>query len=67
MYNHRGLADDRVRRMWKLNSTPEELKDNFDGRIITIMSQSGLADPKEVSHRVTLLGTIAYYQASGPA
>lgn len=53
--------------MWKLNSTPEELKDNFDGRIITIMSQSGLADPKEVSHRVTLLGTIAYYQASGPA
>ena len=28
------------------------------------MSQAGLAYPKEVSHRTTLLGPIAYYQAS---
>jgi Methylase involved in ubiquinone/menaquinone biosynthesis len=42
------------------------LKDNFGGRILTFMSQAGLADVKEVSHRATLFGPIAYYQASVP-
>ena len=42
------------------------LKDNFGGRILTLMSQTGLADPKESSARTTLLGPIAYYQASVP-
>ena len=40
------------------------LKDNFDGGIITLMSQAGLAHPQEVSHGTTLLGPIAYFQAS---
>jgi ubiquinone/menaquinone biosynthesis C-methylase UbiE len=48
----------------RLFHSSHRLRDNFDGGIITLMSQSGLADPKEVSHRTTLLGPIAYYQAS---
>lgn len=43
------------------------LKDNFDDRIVTLMNESGLADAKEVSHRTTLFGPVAYYQASRPA
>jgi ubiquinone/menaquinone biosynthesis C-methylase UbiE len=39
------------------------LKDNSDSRIITLMSQAGLANPKLVGRRSTLLGKIAYYQA----
>jgi ubiquinone/menaquinone biosynthesis C-methylase UbiE len=51
----------------RLLHSSHHLKDNFDGRIIALMSQSGLADPKEVSHRTTLFGPIAYYQASAPS
>jgi ubiquinone/menaquinone biosynthesis C-methylase UbiE len=47
----------------RLFHSSHRLRDNFDGGIITLMRQSGLADPKEVSHRTTLLGPIAYYQA----
>jgi ubiquinone/menaquinone biosynthesis C-methylase UbiE len=50
----------------RLLHSSHDLRDNFDGRIVTLMSQAGLADPKEVSHRVTLFGSIAYYQASVP-
>ncbi|MBI4527075.1 MAG: methyltransferase domain-containing protein [Deltaproteobacteria bacterium] len=42
------------------------LKDNFGGRILTFMSQAGLENPKEVNHRTTLFGPIAYYRASAP-
>ena len=47
----------------RLFHSSHSLRDNFDGGIITLMSQAGLADPEEVSHRSTLLGPIAYYQA----
>jgi ubiquinone/menaquinone biosynthesis C-methylase UbiE len=50
----------------RLFHSSHRLKDNFDGRIVTLMSKSGLADPKEVSHRATLFGPIAYYQATVP-
>ncbi len=43
------------------------LRDNFGGRILTLMSQAGFLDPKEVSHRATPLGHMAYYQAYVPA
>ena len=42
------------------------MKDNFYGRIIRLMSQAGLAEPKVVSHRAMLFGTIAYYEATAP-
>lgn len=42
----------------------ERLKDNFEGRILTLMREAGFTDPKEISHRRTLLGPIAYYQAA---
>jgi ubiquinone/menaquinone biosynthesis C-methylase UbiE len=42
------------------------LKDNFDSRIIALMSQAGLAEPKVVSHRATVFGNISYYQATAP-
>jgi ubiquinone/menaquinone biosynthesis C-methylase UbiE len=40
------------------------LKDNFDSRIIALMSQAGLANPKLVRRRAMLFGKIAYYPAS---
>ncbi len=40
------------------------VRDNFEGRILTLMSQAGLADPKEIDHRTLLFARIAYYQAS---
>lgn len=42
------------------------LEDNFEGRILYLMRQAGLADPTEVSHRALLFGHIAYYRASVP-
>src|SRR5262252_6733191 len=40
------------------------LKYNTDSRIIALMSQAGLANPKVVGRRAMLFGKIAYYQAS---
>ena len=42
------------------------LRGNFEGRIPTLMSLAGFAASKEVSHRATFLGHIAYYQAYVP-
>ena len=40
------------------------LRDNFENRIPALMRQAGLADPIEIRHTSTVLGPIAYYQAS---
>jgi ubiquinone/menaquinone biosynthesis C-methylase UbiE len=50
---------------WLLHFS-HRIKDNLGGRILAFMSQAGLAGAKEVSHRATLFGPIAYYQASVP-
>jgi ubiquinone/menaquinone biosynthesis C-methylase UbiE len=42
------------------------LRDNAEGRLLTLLGQAGLADPKLVGHRAMLFGRIAYYQASVP-
>ena len=42
------------------------LKENFEGRIVTLMREAGFADPKEVSHRAMIFGRVAYYRASVP-
>jgi ubiquinone/menaquinone biosynthesis C-methylase UbiE len=43
------------------------LKDNFGGRILTLMSQAGLADAEQVAHRAAFFGQIVYYRASANA
>jgi hypothetical protein len=43
------------------------LRDNDEGRILTLLKQAELADPKLVGHRGMLIGRIAYYQAWVPA
>jgi ubiquinone/menaquinone biosynthesis C-methylase UbiE len=48
----------------RLFHSSERLRDNFDDVIITLMSKAGLSDPKELSHRTTLFGPVAYYRAS---
>ncbi len=48
-----------------LHST-HRLKDNSDERILNLMRQAGLLDPKRVAGRALLVGHIAYYQASAP-
>ncbi len=42
------------------------LTDNAESRILTLMRQAGLADPKQVGHSAMLFLRIAYYQASVP-
>jgi ubiquinone/menaquinone biosynthesis C-methylase UbiE len=46
-----------------LHSGPR-LKDNSDARILSLMHEAGLSDPKRVAGRTLLIGDIAYYQAS---
>jgi ubiquinone/menaquinone biosynthesis C-methylase UbiE len=48
----------------RLFHSSHTLKDNSDSRIIALMSQAGLANPKVVGRRAMLFGMIAYYQAS---
>src|SRR5262245_17770423 len=62
-----GPASDAGGIIARLLHSSHRLKDNFDGQIIELMRQSGLTDPKEVSHRITIFGPIAYYRASPPA
>lgn len=47
----------------RLFHSHHRLKDNFDDGIIAFMRRAGLAAPKELSHRATLFGPIAYYEA----
>ena len=43
------------------------LRDNFGDRIPALMREAGLADPKEVDHRVgRVLGRVTYYRALAP-
>src|SRR5262249_40850 len=48
----------------RLFHSSHSLKDNSDSRIIALMSEAGLANPKVVGRRTMLFGKIAYYQAS---
>jgi len=43
------------------------LKGNFDGGIVALMARGGLANAREVSHRATLFGPVAYSRAEAPA
>jgi ubiquinone/menaquinone biosynthesis C-methylase UbiE len=40
------------------------LKDNFGGRILTLMAQAGLPNAQETAHRAALFGSIARYRAT---
>src|SRR5262245_41858034 len=48
----------------RLFHSSHSLKDNSESRIIALMSQAGLVNPKMVGSRALLLGKIIYYQAS---
>lgn len=43
------------------------LRDNAEGRLLSLMRQAGLVDPKQVGHGAMRFLRIAYYQASVPA
>ncbi|HXG94844.1 MAG TPA: class I SAM-dependent methyltransferase [Blastocatellia bacterium] len=53
----------------RLFHASHRLKDNSEDRILGLMSQAGLAQPKKVSDGRLLFGLLrtAYYQASAPA
>jgi ubiquinone/menaquinone biosynthesis C-methylase UbiE len=42
----------------------DRLEDNSESRVVSLMTQAGLADPKEVGHRAMPFGHIAYYRAT---
>jgi ubiquinone/menaquinone biosynthesis C-methylase UbiE len=44
----------------------ENLRDNFDDKIITFMTQAGFARPEEVGYRATLVGSLSFYRALQP-
>ena len=41
----------------------DRMKDNSEGRVLSLMKQAGFADPKKVGRRRMLLGGVAYYRA----
>jgi ubiquinone/menaquinone biosynthesis C-methylase UbiE len=53
-------------RVARLLHSSHRLKDNSDERILGLLRQAGLSDPKRVADRALLVGHIAYYQASVP-
>lgn len=42
------------------------LKDNWDGRIPTLMDEAGFSDPTETGHLTTHIGQLMYYRATRP-
>jgi ubiquinone/menaquinone biosynthesis C-methylase UbiE len=40
------------------------LEDNSESRVLSLMTQAGLAEPKKVGRRAMLFGHIAYYRAT---
>jgi len=50
----------------RLHHRSEHLRNNFGGRIPTLMREAGFADPTEVAHRITIAGRLTYYRASAP-
>lgn len=42
----------------------DRLEDNSESRVLSLMTQAGLADPKKVGHRAMLFGHIAYYRTT---
>lgn len=42
----------------------DRLEDNSESRVLSLMTQAGLADPKKVGRRAMLFGHIAYYRAT---
>jgi ubiquinone/menaquinone biosynthesis C-methylase UbiE len=48
----------------RLLRSSHRLKDNSAGRVLSLMSQAGFADPKKVGRQRVLFGRIAYYRAS---
>ncbi len=44
----------------------KHLRDNIEGRIPSLMSESGLVESAEVTHRPTVFGTISFYRAIQP-
>ncbi|MGC2195166.1 MAG: class I SAM-dependent methyltransferase [Terriglobales bacterium] len=47
----------------RLFHSGHRLKDNSESRVVALVSQAGLADPKKVGRRAMLFGRIAYYRA----
>ncbi len=45
----------------------EHLRDNFEDRIVALLTQAGFARPEEVGYRGTLVGSLSYYRALTPA
>ncbi len=44
----------------------ENLRDNFEDKILTFLGQAGFARHEEVSHRATLVGSLSFYRALAP-
>jgi ubiquinone/menaquinone biosynthesis C-methylase UbiE len=59
----RNPSDGRIARMMQRN---ERLRDNYDGRIPALMTEAGLVDAGEVTHRRKAFGPVTYYRGECP-
>ena len=48
----------------RLLHSSEHMRDNLEGRLLTMMGDAGLADAGEIAHRGTIFGRVTYYRAS---
>ena len=53
--------------MARLQRASRHFGENFGDRIIELMREAGLREPRRVSHRGTLLGPISFYEAGAPS
>jgi ubiquinone/menaquinone biosynthesis C-methylase UbiE len=51
----------------RLLHSADQVRENFEGRLLALMREAGFADASEITHRATRFGQIAYYRASVPA
>jgi ubiquinone/menaquinone biosynthesis C-methylase UbiE len=45
----------------------ENLRENFEDKILGFLDQAGFSRPEEVGHRASLVGSLSYYRALAPA
>ena len=48
----------------RLLHSNDRLQDNSESRVLSLMKQAGLADPKKLSRRTMLFGRVAYFRAT---
>jgi len=66
MVDFEGPQDGKRRWLTCLFHSDDQLKDNSEARVVSLMRQAGFADPKKIGRRAMLAGHVAFYRTSAP-